>query len=268
MPHWSRFADFLREVQITRDRLQLRPHQECYYRGHSDTNFELLPSLFRGPHRADDEYWKLERRMFFEFRTRARQLYGVDHSDWDVLFHMQHHGVPTRLLDWTSVFGVALYFALLEHQTDVSRVPCVWIMNPYALNHQAWEKHRLFSPKYLARDDEADRSYEYGEVLLDHKPKHWKGRLGWQTPLAIYSLQRSERMFAQGGVFTIHGTDPRPINEIFSDRADILKKVEVPEDAIPAAQEFLTMAGIVHRQMFPDLDGLARSLREKHAFTR
>jgi hypothetical protein len=145
MPHWNKFADFLRDVQNVKNGLELRPHQECYYRGHSDTKFRLLPSLFRGLRTDDDECWKLERRIFFEFRTRARQLYGVDHSDWDVLFHMQHHGVPTRLLDWTSIFGVALYFALLEHQADESRLPCVWIMNPYALNHAAWDKHRLFS---------------------------------------------------------------------------------------------------------------------------
>lgn len=46
-----------------------------------------------------DEYWKLERHIYFEFRARARQLYSADYSGWDVLFHMQHHGVPTRLLD-------------------------------------------------------------------------------------------------------------------------------------------------------------------------
>jgi len=102
MGNWDEFAAFMGAVQDAKDILELRPHQECFFRGHLHTGYKLLPSLFRQGNRTDEAYWKLERRMFFEFRTRARQLYEADHTDWDVLFHMQHHGVPTRLLDWTS----------------------------------------------------------------------------------------------------------------------------------------------------------------------
>jgi hypothetical protein len=90
----------------------------------------------------------------------------------------------------------------------------------------------------------------------------------WETPLAIYANQRSERMFAQSGFFTIHGLDNRPLEEIFPSRAGIQQKVEVPRAAIPAAREFLSKAGIGHRQLFPDLDGAARSVKEKFSVTR
>lgn len=64
-------------------------------------------------------------------------------------------------------------------------------------------------------------------------------------------------MFAQSGWFTIHGTNLCAIEDIFRDRAGILRKVDVPKAAIPGAREFLAFAGIGHRQLFPDLDGLA-----------
>jgi hypothetical protein len=75
-------------------------------------------------------------------------------------------------------------------------------------------------------------------------------------------------MYAQSGWFTIHGTDMRAIEDIFGDRAGILEKVDVPNPAIPAAREFLVFAGIGHRQLFPDLDGLARSICDTFGLTR
>jgi len=75
-------------------------------------------------------------------------------------------------------------------------------------------------------------------------------------------------MFAQSGWFTIHGTDRRAIEDIFGDRRGILKKVDVPKAVIPAAREFLAFAGIGHRQLFPDLDGLARSICDTFELTR
>jgi hypothetical protein len=257
------FNKFLESIQQARVELGLRAHQECFFRGNPDTAYALMPSLFRQGTRSQEEYWKLERRLFFEFRTRARQLYDIEHTGWDVLFHIQHHGVPTRLLDWTSVFGVALYFALLNYRTDAQQPACIWVMNPYALNHAAWGLHRLFNPRYLAREEASNRSYDYSELLLDTHPPHWGERRLWETPLAIYSHQRSERMFAQSGWFTIHGTDMRSIDEIFEERPGILKKIDLPQDAVPAARQFLELAGIGHRQLFPDLDGIARSLCAK-----
>ncbi len=263
MTKWTEFTALVESVQKVRRDLGLRPHQECFFRGHCDAAYKLLPSLFRQGQKTSEEYWKLERRAFFEFRTRARQLYGGDHSDWDVLFHMQHHGLPTRLLDWTSVFGVALYFALLHHDDKPSAGnPCIWVLNPYALNNATWGLPRLFNPKYLAREEEANRSYDYSELLLGTRP------LKWDTPLAIYPQQWSDRMFAQSGWFTIHGTDPRAIEEIFRDRSDILYKLEIPKSAIPGAREFLSLAGIDDRLMFPDLDGLARSVSAKFGLKR
>ena len=212
---------------------------------------------------------------FFQFRALARELYAADRLDWDVLFHMQHHGVPTRLLDWTSVLGVALYFALLGSRSSSDSVPCIWLLNPYGLNKAVWDTHNLFNPAYLARDEANDRSYDYGELLIgahmghesQAKSKGWD-KLPWDKPLAIYDNQRSDRMYAQSGWFTIHGTDIAPLEQIFGHKSDILQKVEIPAPALPAAKQFLGLAGIGHRQLFPGLDGLARSVKERFGLTR
>jgi len=268
MPDWNAFAEFMESLHLARASLNLRSHQECFFRGHSNSAWKLVPSLFRRYDRTAEEYWKLERRMFFEFRTRARELYTVATADWDVLFHMQHHGVSTRLLDWSSIFGVALYFALRDFNEHEGTPPCIWLLNPYALNDATWGVYRLFNPRYLAREEWKDRSYDFGELLLETHPEQWQKDRLWHTPLAIYANQRSERMFAQSGWFTIHGTDIRPLEDIFGDRPGILRKIEIPLSAITASKEFLTLAGIGHRQLFPDLDGLAHSINEKFGISR
>src|SRR5262245_21675510 len=75
---------------------------DVWFRGCARESYSLLPSLFRFASGVD-----AERQLHEEFRAFLPQISG-----WSTLFHMQHHFVPTRLLDWTANFNTALYFAL------------------------------------------------------------------------------------------------------------------------------------------------------------
>jgi hypothetical protein len=231
--------------------------ETLWFRGCSDRNYKLVPSLMRDTHGlSDKDHDQVEQDLFFEFQALATELRQRGLTEWEYLFFGRHYGVPTRVLDWTDTFGVALYFALegCKNLSEQSiRQPGIWIINPYNLNSETFGDREIILPRYLGLDD-ADDYWDFGELLAADGPWAWNG------PVAIYPIQINDRVRAQRGWFTIHGNDRRALEDQFP--RSVLKLTLEP-DCIPPALNFLQLAGFNRFSIYPDLENLAFWIREE-----
>jgi hypothetical protein len=160
-PDWLNFIDAINKAK---SELGFDKNEECFYRGHTQKNWEFSPGLFRNIVPYKDKYitadcWDIESDLYYEFRSRARALNSQQVNDWDILFIMQHHGVRTRILDWTEMLSSALYFPLegCDRQGNLNgSSPCIWLMNPYKLNEVYHGLRELWDPEFLNIYDEGD----------------------------------------------------------------------------------------------------------------
>lgn len=245
-----------------------------WYRGHGRSNFTLAPGLYRHPAIKDPAgLLSLESRMMTEF-TRQGTIHGthgpaVATGGMAQLFFMQHHGVPTRLLDWTGNPFIALYFALSDARPNelggYDEPAAVWVLDPYAWNRKALSGLTWGDKGPADSDDQDLRAYHPApRVLPPGETKH-------SYPMAVVGVANTPRMFAQKGVFTIFNDDIRPMEEIaVADRfpAGALAKLEVPAPEISNMLQTLISVGYTDSVAFPDLQGLAMEIRRLNGFKK
>lgn len=276
--HRKAWQEVLAEIQARSKELEdcRTGYCDIWYRGHTRGSQRLLPSLFRkykdpNANNAWAHIWEQEQDLYWEFASRARELHGVIDEDWDILFAMQHYGVPTRLLDWTEILAVGVYFALhrfvpsagVPSAVDAKDPACLWLLNPYELNTHTvgnGKRRDLFDPKNLGWDEKHREYWGYSDLLLD-------GSMDWPHPIALYPRQRTHRMQVQRGWFTIHGDEFVPL-EGLKKHTTFLRRVDIPPEAEPAAREYLRLAGIELFTMFPDLPNLAAHLNRRYGGAR
>jgi hypothetical protein len=206
----------------------------------------LLPGLYRGKY----DYQR-ERELIRDFRLRSSlHHHHPMEKNLECLFLMQHHGMPTRLLDWSESYLVALYFAVEDSNfSDIDSA--VWILNPWLLNRLSIGHASVppsWSPELVRYVSETE---EHTIVPVALKPNHG-----------------SERLAAQKGEFTLHGKDPRGLEELISRPAPdsaALKKIIIAAEAKGSLLKQLFMAGVGPAALFPGLDGLCREIAFRYS---
>lgn len=266
----KRPASFQEFVELVEERQATSP-LSLWFRGCGKTTFQLQPTLYR--HRSKrslGELELLERELMVRFRQRSIPFTNrllVD--EWDVLFFMQHYGIPTRLLDWTENPFIGLYFAVMSSPfsgklkagvptLSFSSDAAVWMLDPVAWNKHAL-RHQGFDRGILSPADEALQSYKPQTRFNDMNI----------FPVAIYGAHNSPRIVAQRGAFTIFGKSTKSMEEAFdTDRfpKECLTKVIFEKDVLEKIRRSVLLHGTTESVVFPDLEGLAKEIKRDFEF--
>ncbi|GJH22212.1 hypothetical protein CBA19CS22_36740 [Caballeronia novacaledonica] len=199
------------------------------YRGLSNVDeYKLMPTVgrylsdFHNHGKKKGDLVEAENNAFRIFYKEAKA--GLDHepsSYWEWLAIAQHHGLPTRLLDWSYSAAVALFFAVEARGSNDAAV--------YVLDSNV---------RFLTTTEEKNSD-----------------PLSWHTLVAYLPRHVTPRIRAQSGLFTLHPDPTEPMSD------GIVGRVIIPRQYCSVIHHGLNLMGINKKALFPDVDGLSAWLR-------
>jgi FRG domain len=230
-----------------------RVHSTLVWRGLARSSYSNVSSLAR----LSEDYPQLERHLVRNFRKYAhREQPGP--TTWDWLSLAQHHGLPTRLLDWTFSPQVALHFATASWAEDEAVVLAVDCEGAHDLlpgrlrDALAREGSLVFTTDMLAAHaedlDEFDALTEHDPFLLFFEPP---------------SLD--ERIVNQAAVLSAISAADRHMEQWMEEWPDLWRAWRIPPELKAEVRERLDQAHVNERVLLPGLDGLAAWLRRYYS---
>jgi hypothetical protein len=240
------------------------------YRGVGDARWPMLTSLDRlggvsPPHTKRE----LEEHILRNFARYSRpHLTEPSHSDWELLAAAQHHGVPTRLLDWTYSPLVAAHFATMGRRSGASQGGgepgsdrVIW-----RLDWQRVHRHFGLPPLALMADGlEGLRSVAGGRftpwALIAHGEAVEPFACLFEPPTL------DARIAAQSAVFTLTSTATVAFDEFLASHGlgGALTRYVIPAEEVARVRDQLDLVSFDERRLFPDLDGVASQLRRYYS---
>jgi hypothetical protein len=242
--------------------------KNVFYRGQSkpanDPEYKLIPSVGRVPKAGVipfSDFVKEEIRSHDIFKNQViANVASIPRNSWEVLALAQHHGLPTRFLDLTRNPLVALYFAVRtpEHDGSTSAV--------YSLVTKTIDFEELLRNQ----QDDSRQKMERDAVAYRRKKTHLQAEqiksLSLNLEISPFEITHnviydpphvSPRIRAQDGVLLACHQPTVVIPE--TDYREIL----IDKDSRKNIRIELETYGVFDKQLFPDLDGLAKWLKFK-----
>ncbi|MFM0371093.1 FRG domain-containing protein [Paraburkholderia aspalathi] len=280
----------LAEYVAAISKINAAEEDSAWFRGHSSASHRLLPGVLRnvepltsayGTPLRGNEILRAEgntvtgidpERMLDDFKRRALPfLEFTPRNDFEWLFLMQHHGVPTRLLDWTTNALVALYFAVSSLRADAVGLTSEteWDEEREELDEFAENSATVFAmnPSKVNTalhgdiDEVVDVAQNYERWEAYSRPTILSSEhINTYAPLCITAPQLSPRIRAQSGLFSIHGFNVWSLDYYTEVRA-LLTKILIPFEAAIAVQRELRHFGISESLIYPGLDSVAKDVK-------
>lgn len=214
----------------------------------------------------DAEYY----RKSFKYLQESK----VENNFVNRYFLMQHYGIQTRLLDWSENALISLYFAVSSNNDFDGRI---WLLNPFELNNITFQKilgsekkckiipslskntkkKKLINKEGKFRMREVSRRYLLMDFSDDDSPEKS------YYPLAIYPPYLENRLQFQAGCFTIFGNEINGLAEI--NDSNILNSVIIEKSCKRKILNELAIIGINENSIYPGLDGLGKSIKNKYS---
>ncbi len=239
------------------------------FRGLSNSSYKLEPSIFR--HKNSLKQIK-EKEVLLDFKQYAKEHnlnYDFIYECDMVLGDMQHHGIPTRLLDWTVSPLTALYFACQNSRSccsDSDHDAVVYMLDPWTYNSTIvnYQQPQIHEIHILARSLLAyGWDLCYIEKLLRMRfPDCCLTNENVEDHFAYVGTFTNKNKLHQRGCFTIAGT-----GSLIFDSSIIAKQhleaIYIPKAAKPKILDELNMLYINDYSVYPNLEGISRMIANR-----
>jgi len=225
------------------------------YRGLSDKNYDLKTSLIR----LGGQFWEPERHLIRNFRKYS-QLGDTDqgYSDWKWLTIGQHHGLPTRLLDWTYSPFIALHFATANIQ-QYDKDGIVWCVD-FVKAHEEIPEVLKEQQQYAGSNAFTVGMIERAASSLDVFDK-----LTDDTFVLFFEPpSMDDRIVNQFALFSVISNAKASVDSWLYSHPDMFKRIIIPKEIKWEIRDKLDQANITERVLFPGLDGLATWLKRHY----
>jgi hypothetical protein len=221
------------------------------FRGMSRAESDLRTGLMR----LDGPYDRLERPLLRTFRRYAHRNVVPGDSVWNWLAVAQHHGLPTRLLDWTFSPYVALHFATCDLDW-YGHDGVIWSID-YVLS-------KSYLPETLQKILEEEDAFVFTAEMLSRSAETLEAfdRLS-NTSFTVFFEPPSldDRIINQHALFSLMSSPAARLDDWLAEHDEIVRRIIIPADLKWEIRDRLDQANITERVLLPGLDGLSSWLK-------
>jgi hypothetical protein len=222
------------------------------YRGLQDKNYELKTSLIR----LENNPSEMEKHLFRNFKKYAPQNTVINDNDWLWLSIAQHHGLPTRLIDWTFSPYIALHF-MCEDIDHYNTDGVLWCVDFY--------KTSKFLPRKLKGALNKEKATGFDITILESICPTIKDLSDLQKGESFIVFFEppsiDERIVNQFALFSFMSDPNVLMNDWLNDHEELYFRLVIPSELKWEIRDKLDQINITERMMYPGLDGLSKWLK-------